>query len=76
MFNPMAESVNCSLFFKILEKHFCDLTYKKKNFLKHIESLPQHLSEKFIGDNLPIIKRFRPPRTSKTAWNFARQQIG
>ena len=53
LFNPTAESVNCSLL-KNLEKHFCDLTYKKKNFIKHIENLPQHLSKKFIGDNLSI----------------------
>ena len=59
--------MNCSLFLKNLEKHFCDLTYKKNsstiekhfcdtkyNFVKHIENLPQHLSEKFIGDNLLI----------------------
>ena len=39
---------------KNLEKHFCDLTCKKKNFVKHIENLPQHLSEKLIGDNLSI----------------------
>ena len=31
------------------------MTYKKKNFVKHIKNLPQHLSEKFIGDNLSII---------------------
>ena len=30
LFNPTAESVNCSLFLKNLEKHFCDLTNKKK----------------------------------------------
>ena len=30
------------------------MTYKKKNFVKHIENLPQHLSEKFIGDSLSI----------------------
>ena len=29
VFNPTAESVNCSLFLKNLEKHFCDLTYKR-----------------------------------------------
>ena len=29
----------------------CDL---QKNFVKRIENLPQHLSEKFIGDNLSI----------------------
>ena len=54
LFNPTTESVNCSLFLKNLEKHFCDLTYKKKNFVKDIENLPQHLSEKFIGDNSSI----------------------
>ena len=54
LFNPTAESVNCSLFLKNLENHFCDLTYKKKKYIKHIENLPQHLSEKFIGDNLSI----------------------
>ena len=55
VYNPTAESVNCSLFLKNQEKHFCDLTYKKKNFVKHIESLAQYLWEKFIGDNLSII---------------------
>ena len=30
VFNPSAESVNYSLFLKNLEKHFCDLSYKKK----------------------------------------------
>ena len=30
VFNPTAESVNCSLFLKNLKKLFCDLTYKKK----------------------------------------------
>ena len=54
VFNPTAESINCSFFFKNLENHFCDLTYKKKNFVKHIENLPQYLSEKFVGDNLSI----------------------
>ena len=28
-----------------------NLSYKKNNFVKHIENLPQHLSEKFIGNN-------------------------
>ena len=68
VFNPTAESVNCSLFLKNLEKHFCDLTYKKKNFVKHIENLPQHLSENLsaIIYRLPIsleeieIYRYRP----------------
>ena len=49
----MAESVNCSLFLKNLEKHFCNMIYKKI-FVKHIENLPQYLSKKFIGDNLSI----------------------
>ena len=53
--NFTAESVNCSLFVKNLEKYLCNSTYKKKNFVKHIENLPQHLSEKFIGDNSSII---------------------
>ena len=39
---------------KSVEKHFCNLIYKKKNVVKLIENLPQHLSEKFIGDNLSI----------------------
>ena len=52
-FNATAESVDCSLFLKNLEKHFCNLTFKK-NFVKHIENLSQHLSEKFIGDNSSI----------------------
>ena len=51
VFNPTAESVNCSLF---LKKHFCDLTCKKKNLVKHIDNLLHDLSEKFIGDNLSI----------------------
>ena len=41
LFNAAAESVNCSLL-KNLQKHFCYLTYKK-NFVKHIKNLPQHL---------------------------------
>ena len=53
-FNPTSESVNCYLFLKNLQKHFCDLTYKKKNFVKHIENLSQRLSEKFIDNNLSI----------------------
>ena len=53
LFNPTVESMNCSLFLKNLEKHFCDLTYKQ-NFFKHVENLSQHLSENFIGDTLSI----------------------
>ena len=50
-----AKSVNCSLFLKNAEKKtFCNSTYKKK-LRQNIENLPQHLSEKFIGDNLSII---------------------
>ena len=49
LLNAMAESVNCSLFLKNLQKHFCNMIYKK-NLIEHIENLPQHLSEKFIGD--------------------------
>ena len=47
--------MNRSFFLKNLEKRFCNnyFTYKK-NFVKHFEKLPQHLSEKFIGDNLSI----------------------
>ena len=28
--------------------------FTEQNFVQHIENLPQHLSEKFIGDNLSI----------------------
>ena len=52
--NFKAESVNCSLFLTNLEKTFLQFDLQKKNFVKHIENLPQHLSEKFIGDNLSI----------------------
>ena len=38
-FNATAESVNCSLFLKNLETHFCNVTCKK-NFVKRIESWP------------------------------------
>ena len=53
LFNATAESVNGPLFLKNLETQFCNVTCKK-NFVKHIENLPQHLSKKFIGDNLSI----------------------
>ena len=46
--------MNCSLFLKNLEKTFLQFDLQTKNFVKHIENLPQHLSEKFIGDNLSI----------------------
>ena len=53
LFNATAESMNRSLFLKNLETHFCNVTCEK-NFVKTIENLAQHLSEKFIGDNLSI----------------------
>ena len=53
--NFTAESVNCSLFFKNLEETLLQFDLQTKNFVKHIENLPQHLSENFIGDNLSII---------------------
>ena len=53
LFNATTESVNCSLFLKNLETHFNNVTCKK-NFVKIIETLPRHLSENFIGDNLSI----------------------
>ena len=49
----MIESVICSLFLKNLEKTFLQFDLRNKNFVKHIENL-QHLSEKFIDDNLSI----------------------
>ena len=52
--NSTAESVNCSLFLKNAEKTFLQFHIQTKNFVKHIENLPQHLSEKFIGDNSSI----------------------
>ena len=64
--NFTAESANCSLLLKYLEKTFLQFDLQKKNFVKHIENLPQHLSEKFIGDDLSIslekieIYRYRP----------------
>ena len=54
MFNASAESVNYFLFLKNVEtRNFCNVICKK-NFVKHIENFLQHLSEKFIGDNLSI----------------------
>ena len=54
LFNFTAESVNCSLFLKNLEKTLLKFDLQKKNFVKHSENLPRHLSEKFIGDNLSL----------------------
>ena len=55
LFNATAESVNCSLFLKNLETHFCNVTCKKK-FVKRIENLSQRLSEKFIDYQYPFEK--------------------
>ena len=46
--------MNCSLILKNLEKTFLQLDLRN-NFVRRIENLPQHLSEKFICDNLSII---------------------
>ena len=54
LFNAMAEFVSCSFFLKNLHRHFCNLTYRK-NFVKHIENLPQRLSEKCIGNTSLVI---------------------
>ena len=53
LFNATAESVNCCFFLKNVETHFCNVICKK-NFVKYFENLLQHVSEKFIGDNLSI----------------------
>ena len=53
LFNASAESVNYSVFWKNLQKQFLQFDLQK-NFVKHIENLPQHFLEKFIGDNLLI----------------------
>ena len=45
--------MNWSLFLKNLETRFCNVICKK-NFVKHIKNLLQHLSKNFIGDNLSI----------------------
>ena len=55
LFNATAESLNHSLFLKNLQKLFCNNLTEKKKKLRHIEILPQDLSEKFISDNLSII---------------------
>ena len=49
--NLTAGSVSCSLFLKNLENIFA-IRLKKKT--SNIEDLPQHLSEKFIGDSSAI----------------------
>ena len=78
LFNPTAKSVKGSLFLKNLEKHFCDLTYKKKNFVKHIENLPQHLSENLTAINyrLPIsLKEIEMYRLSVSPRAFLKLSI-
>ena len=66
LFNAAAESENCSLSLKNLEKDFCSLTCKK-TFVKHIENLPQHLSEKYI-DYTDIAVRNRDLAVSPRAF--------
>ena len=51
LFNAKAESVNYSLFLKNVKTLFCRVICKK-NCVKHIENLPQHLSA--IIYRLPI----------------------
>ena len=61
LFNVTAEFLKCSLFLKNLEKHFCDLTYKKKYFVKRNENLPQH--RKNLSEiNYRLLIRFRKLR--------------
>ena len=54
LLNFTAKSANCFLFLKNLEKTFWKFDLQNKNFVKHINNLSQHLSEKLIGDNLSI----------------------
>ena len=74
LFGATAEHVNCSLL-KFLEKSFCNLTYKKKFFVKHFENLLQHLSEKFIGDNSSIAdkRRYRVKKLKIYRYRFCRK---
>ena len=41
-------------FLEKIIKTFLQFDLQKKNFVKHVENLPQHSSEKFIGNNLWI----------------------
>ena len=57
LFNATVECLNSSLILKNFVKTFLQLDLCEKNFVKHIENLPQHLSKKFIRDiidRLPI----------------------
>ena len=38
-------------------KNIFAIRFTKKNFVKHIENLPQYLSGKFVGDNLSVSPR-------------------
>ena len=40
MFNATVESVNCSLFLKNIENHFCNLT-SKELIVKHMKNVPE-----------------------------------
>ena len=74
LFNAMAEFVNCSFFLKNLHRHFCNLTYRK-NFVKHTENLPQHLSEKCIGNNSLVIDIAKKLRFIGIAQGFLKLSI-
>ena len=52
LLNFTAESVN--FFFEKSKKNIFAIRLTKKNFVTHIENLPQQLLEKFIGDNSSI----------------------
>ena len=53
--NFTAKSTNCSL--SKSRKNIFAIRFTKKNFVKHIENLPQYLSGKFVGDNLSVSPR-------------------
>ena len=53
--NFTAESVNCSLFLKNLEKHFCNSTYKQKT-LSNTSKIYSHIYRKNLS---AIIYRYR-----------------
>ena len=50
LLNTTAKFANFYLFLEKSGKTILQFDLKK-NFVKHIENLPQHLSEKFIGNN-------------------------
>ena len=49
--NATAESVDCTLSFEKHSKTFLQFD-SRKDLVKHIVNLPQHLLKKIIGDNL------------------------